>query len=400
MKKVVISLLVLTALAGGAMTIFVWKPWTQSETNEQIQQQNMPEPEVDKIQERLNAMSLDEKVSQMIIPQAPRATSLEAVSKKLETAPYGGYILMGENYRTLKKTREFIEKMQSMAKTPLIITTDQEGGSVQRVQSITNVQATDIPFMWQVGQTGDTTKARTIGRVMAEEMRTIGINVDAAPDADVYSNPYNTVIGQRSFSSDPEVVSKMSLALANGLDENGVIATYKHFPGHGNTATDSHSALPVIESTRTELDAIDLVPFKNAIKNGAKIIMVGHIALPNVTGDNTPASLSKNLTTDLLRNELGFKGLIMTDGLNMGALTSNYEDAEIYQMAVEAGADLLVLPTDPELAVQVIKENVDEKRIDESVYRILSFKEKYLSDYTYLDASYFGSDEHKEAVAL
>ena len=400
MKKVVISLLVLTALAGGAMTIFVWKPWTQSETNEQIQQQNMPEPEVDKIQERLNAMSLDEKVSQMIIPQAPRATSLEAVSKKLETAPYGGYILMGENYRTLKKTREFIEKMQSIAKTPLIITTDQEGGSVQRVQSITNVQATDIPFMWQVGQTGDTTKARTIGRVMAEEMRTIGINVDAAPDADVYSNPYNTVIGQRSFSSDPEVVSKMSLALANGLDENGVIATYKHFPGHGNTATDSHSALPVIESTRTELDAIDLVPFKNAIKNGAKIIMVGHIALPNVTGDNTPASLSKNLTTDLLRNELGFKGLIMTDGLNMGALTSNYEDAEIYQMAVEAGADLLVLPTDPELAVQVIKENVDEKRIDESVYRILSFKEKYLSDYTYLDASYFGSDEHKEAVAL
>ena len=106
MKKVVISLLVLTALAGGAMTIFVWKPWTQSETNEQIQQQNMPEPEVDKIQERLNAMSLDEKVSQMIIPQAPRATSLEAVSKKLETAPYGGYILMGENYRTLKKTRD------------------------------------------------------------------------------------------------------------------------------------------------------------------------------------------------------------------------------------------------------------------------------------------------------
>ncbi len=399
MKKVVTILLVLMALAGGAVTVFVWKPWAQSGTSEQGQSQNS-EPEVDKIQEKLDAMSLDEKVSQMIIPQAPRATSFEAVSEKLETAPYGGYILMGENYRTLKKTREFIEKMQSMAKTPLIITTDQEGGSVQRVQSITNVQATDIPFMWQVGQTGDTTKAKTIGRVMAEEMRTIGINVDNAPDADVYSNPYNTVIGQRSFSSDPEVVSKMSLALANGLEENGVVATYKHFPGHGNTATDSHSALPVIESTRAELDATDLVPFKNAIKNGAKIIMVGHIALPNVTGDNTPASLSKKLTTDLLRNELGFKGLVVTDGLNMGALTSNYEDAEIYQMAVEAGADLLVLPTDPELAVQVIKENVDEKRIDESVYRILSFKEKYLSDYTYLDASYFGSDEHKEAVAL
>lgn len=399
MKKVVISLLILIALAGGAVTVFVWKPWAQGGASEQSEQQN-PEPEVDKIQEKLDAMSLDEKVSQMIVAQAPRATSLEAVSEKLETAPYGGYILMGENYRTLKKTREFIEKMQSVAKTPLIITTDEEGGSVQRIQSITNIQATDIPFMWQVGQTGDVTKAETIGRVMAEEMRAIGINVDLAPDADVYSNPYNTVIGQRSFSSDPEVVSKMSFAVANGLEKNGVMAVYKHFPGHGNTATDSHSELPIIESTRAELDAVDLVPFKNAIKNDAKMIMVGHIALPNVTNDNTPASLSKKLTTDLLRNELGFKGLIVTDGLNMGALTSNYEDAEIYQMAVEAGADLLVLPTEPELAVEVIKENIDEKRINESVYRILDFKDKYLSNYTYLDASYFGSDEHKEAVKL
>ena len=399
MKKVVISLLVLIALAGGAATIFIWKPWAQSGASEQSEPQN-PEPEVDKIQEKLDAMSLDEKVSQMIVAQAPRATSLEAVSEKLKTAPYGGYILMGENYRTLKKSREFIEKMQSVAKTPLIITTDEEGGSVQRIQSITNIQATDIPFMWQVGQTGDVTKAETIGRVMAEEMRAIGINVDLAPDADVYSNPYNTVIGQRSFSSDPEVVSKMSFAVANGLEKNGVMAVYKHFPGHGNTATDSHSELPIIESTRAELDAVDLVPFKNAIKNDAKMIMVGHIAMPNVTGDNMPASLSKKLTTDLLRNELGFKGLIVTDGLNMGALTSNYEDAEIYQMAVEAGADLLVLPTEPELAVEVIKENIDEKRINESVYRILDFKDKYLSNYTYLDTSYFGSDEHKEAVKL
>lgn len=401
MKKIVISLLALAILGGGAAMVFVWKPWAQNGASEQSGENGQPaQPEVDKTQEKLNAMTLDEKVSQMIIPQAPRATSFEAVSKKLETAPYGGYILMGENYRTLKKTREFIEKIQNAAKTPLIITTDQEGGSVQRVQSVTNVQPTDIPFMYQVGQTGDTEKAKTIGRVMAEEMRAIGINMDLAPDADVYSNPYNTVIGQRSFSSDPEVVAKMSLAVANGLEENGVTAVYKHFPGHGNTATDSHSALPIIESTRAELDAIDLVPFKNAIKNGAKAIMVGHIALPNITGDNTPASLSKELTTDLLRNELGFKGLIMTDGLNMGALVNNYEDADIYRMAVEAGADLLVLPSDPELAFQVIKENISEERINQSVYRILDFKEKYLSNYAYLDASYFGSDEHKEAVKL
>lgn len=404
MKRIATILLILVIFTSGAATIFLWKPWEQQTADQSSGQQSPNEqfaqPEIDKIQEQLDQMTLDEKISQMIIPQAPRATLSETTTEKLKTTPYGGYILMSDNYRTLAKTREFIEKLQGISKTPLIITTDQEGGSVQRIQNITNIRATDIPSMWQVGQTEDTSKAKTIGRVMAEEMRTIGINVDAAPDADIYSNPYNTVIGQRSFSSDPETVSKISLALANGLEENGVIATYKHFPGHGNTATDSHYALPVVETTREELDKTDLVPFKNAIKNNAKIIMVGHIALPNITNDNTPASLSQKITTDLLRNELGFKGLIITDGLNMGALVSNYDEADIYKMAVEAGADLLVLPTDPELAIQIIKENISEQRIDESVYRILDFKNKYLSNYTYLDKSYFGSDEHKEAVQL
>ena len=413
MKKLLVILTILTIATGG--TVLILRPWEQKSAeqpaSEQItagQTSEQTEPKIDKIKEKLDGMTLDEKVSQLIIAQAPQATALQATSRttseptieKLTTAPYGGYILMGDNFRTLAKTREFVEKLQEKAKTPLIITTDQEGGSVQRIQSITDKTPTDIPFMYQVGQTGSPAKAKTIGRVMAEELRTIGINVDAAPDADVYSNPYNTVIGQRSFSSDPEVVAKMSEALASGLEENGVMPIYKHFPGHGNTATDSHSSLPIIESTREDLENVDLVPFKNAIKNDAKIIMVGHIALPSITGDNTPATLSKSLTTNLLRNELGFKGLIMTDGLNMGALTSNYDDTKIYQMAVEAGADLLLLPTDPELAVNTIKENISEERINESVYRILDFKEKYLSNYQYLDASYFGSDEHKQAVSL
>ena len=398
MKKLFVFLTIIAALAGGS-AVLILKPWEQKPT-EQSDQQTSPEPEIDKIKEKLDSMTLDEKASQLIIAQAPRATLSETTIKKLETAPYGGYILMGDNFRTLSKTREFIEKLQEKSKTPLIITTDQEGGSVQRLQNITNKTPTDIPFMYQIGQTGDLEKAKTTGRVMAEELRTIGINVDTAPNADVYSNPYNTVIGQRSFSSDPEVVAKMSKALASGLEENGVMSIYKHFPGQGSTATDSHSSLPIVETTREELEKSDLIPFKNAIKNDAKIIMVGHIALPNITGDNTPATLSKKMTTDLLRNELGFRGLIITDGLNMGALTSNYDDADIYQKAVEAGADLLLLPTDPELAVSTIKENISEDRINESVYRILDFKEKYLSNYQYLDASYFGSDEHKQAVSL
>lgn len=396
MKKLLILLVVLLAAGGGACLI--WQPWEQKGV--QNREEKSEPSATDKIQEKLDKMTLDEKVSQMIIPQAPQAILPKATIEKLQTAPYGGYILMGDNYQTLLKTRESVEKLQSLAKTPLIITTDEEGGSVQRLQSVTDRQATNIPFMYQIGQTGDVSKAQTTGRVLAEELRTVGVNVDLAPDADVYSNPSNTVIGQRSFSSDPEIVAEMALALAAGLEENGVAAVFKHFPGHGNTTVDSHSALPIIEATREELEASDFIPFRNAISNNAKIIMTGHIALPNITGDNTPASLSQKLTTDLLRNELGFNGLIMTDGLNMGALTSNYEPAEIYQMAVEAGADLLLLPTDPELAVQTIKEKISESRINESVYRILSFKETYLADYRYLDDSYFGSSEHQEAVEL
>ena len=408
MKKIIVVLFIIVVLAGGAGFVIL-KPWTQNSNAGQTddkqatnnsQEQTNDSSAKDKIQEKLEEMSLDEKVAQLIIPQAPRAVTLNPETEHLETAPYGGYILMGENFRTLKKTREFVENLQSLAKTPLIIMTDEEGGLVQRIKSITNRTATEIPPMWQIGQTGDTTKAKVAGKIMAEEMRTIGINVDNAPDADVYSNPYNTVIGNRSFSSDPEIVAKMSVALAEGLEENGVMPIYKHFPGHGNTATDSHSALPIITLSREELDENDLIPFKNAIKNNATAIMVGHIALPNVTGNNTPASLSYELTTGLLRNELGFKGLVVTDGLNMGALTSNYDEADIFRLAVEAGADLLVVPTNPELALETIKSSISEKRINESVYRILSYKEKYLSNYQYLDDSYFGSDEHKKALKL
>ena len=357
------------------------------------------QPEIDEAKILLDAMTLDEKIAQLLIVEPSGLSISDAEKQRLATAPYGGYILMCGNYGKLADTRAFVEELQKTAKTPLIISTDQEGGSVQRVKCIKDKKATNIPYMYEVGKTGNLEYAKKIGQVLAEEQRTIGINMDFAPDADVYSNPNNTVIGRRSFSSSPETVSNMSLAVAQGLEKNGVAAVYKHFPGHGDTATDSHVSLPVIRRTRAQLDEIELVPFKHAIKNGAQAIMVGHIALPNITGDNTPATLSHKITTELLREELGFDGLIVTDGLNMGALTRNYSDADIYYRAIEAGADLLLMPRNPELALSSIKEHIDEKRIDESVYRILKFKLKNLSNYQYLDASYFGSTEHADAVA-
>jgi len=397
MKKIFLAIILTAAAIGGGILAINLLKQKDNETPAKASADSASS-EKDPVKEQLDKMTLDEKVAQMLVVNRAGLTVSEEEQKILASTPYGGYILMGEAYGTLAETRDMVEELQSAAKTPLIITTDEEGGIVQRIQNISYLQATDIPDMYSVGETGDASYAKEIGRVIAEELRTIGINVDMAPDADVFSNPDNTVIGRRSFSSDPQIVATMSQALAEGLEQNGVAATFKHFPGHGDTATDSHLSLPVINRTREQLNESDLVPFKNAIKNNAQFIMVGHIAMPELTGDNTPATLSYKITTELLRNELGYQNLIITDGLNMGALVNNYPEAEIYTKAVEAGADLLLLPVNPQLALETIKTQIPESRINESVYRILKFKQSWLSKYTYLDTSYFGSADHAAAI--
>ena len=398
-KTITIVILLLAAISFGA-GLFIPK-LLSTQKSEPSQQDELPIPEPaneDIVEQAIDEMSLDAKIAQMLIVQPIGQQLTDDMRAQLASAPYGGYILLADNMSSLASTRSYIQSLQQASKTPLIISTDQEGGLVQRLRSVTGQRSTYIPAMYDLGLTGNIELAKEVGRVMAEEMRVLGINVDFAPDADVFSNPNNTVIGRRSFSADPTIVSNMSHSLARGLEENGVSACYKHFPGHGNTSTDSHYSLPVINLTREQLDQSDLIPFKNAITNNARMIMAGHIAMPKITGDNTPATLSKPLLTDLLRNELGFKGLIVTDGLNMGALARNYSEADIYYRAVEAGADILLMPTNPTLAIQSIKEHISEERINESVQRIMQFKSDYLSNYEYLDESYFGSAEHAEII--
>ena len=398
--KTIVAVILLSAVLGFCGGFFMPKFLSTKQVTPN-QQDEIPIPEpvyLDPVEETISKMTLDEKIAQMIIAQPAGQVISDSMREQLASAPYGGYLLLRDNLSDLESTRNYIKSLQDYAKTPLIIATDQEGGTVQHLRSISNPRSTYVPAMYDLGSIGDTDLAKEVGRVMAEEMRVLGFNVDFAPDADVFSNPNNTVIGRRSFSSDPTVVSNMSYALAQGLEANGVSACYKHFPGHGNTSTDSHYSLPVIDLTREQLDQSDLVPFKNAVDHDARMIMVGHIALPKITGDNTPASLSKVLLTDLLRDEYGYDGLIVTDGLNMGALMQNYSEEEIYYKAVEAGADLLVLPLHPEQAIQSIKEHISEERINESVERILQFKTNYLSNYEYLDESYFGSAEHAEVI--
>lgn len=351
-----------------------------------------------RVDELMNSMTLDEKIGQMIIINYNVSEVNDELKSILDDVKPGGFILMQNNYSTLEATKKFVQDIKSYSELPFIVSTDQEGGRVQRLQLLTDVEPVNVPSMDKIGNMNDEELALKIGKVIAEEVRVLGINVVHAPVLDILTNSDNTVIGNRSFGSSSEIVTRMGLSLSKGLEDNGVISTFKHFPGHGDTSVDSHSSLPIITKTYEELERVELVPFKSAIKNGAKMIMTAHIALPNITGDETPATMSKKIVTGILRDKLGFDGVVISDGLNMKALTNNYSESDIYLKTVEAGVDILLMPIDARLAVETIKNSISEERIDESVRRILMFKLLYLGEDNILDSSYLGSLEHKNII--
>ena len=351
----------------------------------------------DEILNIMQKMTIEEKIAQMLIIYYNTNTFNDEIRDFVDQVKPGGFILMEGNFSNFDSTKEYISNLKNHSKIPLIISIDQEGGLVQRLKYIKDLKPLDIPDMYDLGSTNNKDLAYQVGKVMAEELRTIGVNVVYAPDIDVYSNPGNTVIGPRSFSSDPKIVSMMANSLANGLEDNKVIATYKHFPGHGDTIIDSHEDLPLINKDYNSLKNLELIPFKEAIKNNAKIIMIGHLALPNITGNNTPATLSKDII-NILKNDLNYDGLIITDALNMGALTNYYDPNDLCVQAINAGVDLLLMPGDVNGAINLIKEKVDEDRINESVYKILTFKYKYLSEDNTLPKEYLNSIEHQNII--
>ena len=354
---------------------------------------------LEKVNKKLNSMSLDEKIAQLFVVAWRDSDTYDDLYRLFRDKKLGGFILFRENMATYDKTKTLISNLQAYNDMPLIIGMDQEGGLVQRLKYLKDVKVTDIPYMYYLGKTKDENLAYQVGKVMARELRTIGVNVVFSPDIDIYSNPKNTVIGKRSFGSDYLLVNKMAGSLAKGLEETGVIPTYKHFPGHGDTDVDSHVDLPIINKSYEELKALELQTFSYAVNNNAKLIMVGHIALPNITGDNTPASLSKVLITDILKKDLNYNGLVITDALNMKALTDNYTQEEIIVKAIEAGVDILLMPDDIEKSLDYVKNNISEERINESVKKILMFKYSYLENYELLDKEYLGCREHKEIVS-
>lgn len=337
----------------------------------------------------LTAMSLEQKIGQVMIIGFDGTTVDADLRQMIAEYHVGGVILFARNVQSPAQVAELTNELQSIARESghpgLFIAVDQEAGRVARLTDATGF--TEFPSAMALTATGNPQNARRVAAAMAAEMRAVGINVDFAPDLDVNNNPSNPVIGIRSFSSDPAKVAEYGVAFANGLQENGVLAFGKHFPGHGDTGVDSHIDLPLVPHDRTRLDQIELVPFKAAIEADIAGIMSAHVTFPAI--DATPglaATLSRPVLTGLLRDELGYDGLIVTDSLEMGALAANgYPPPVGAPLALAAGADLLLFNRDHAMhcdaftnLVQAVRSGIIlQEQLDASVRRILQAKQRY-----------------------
>jgi beta-N-acetylhexosaminidase len=285
---------------------------------------------------------------------------------------------------------------------PALVSTDQEGGIVVRAPT------TEVPGSMALGAGRSTDDARTAAAMTGEELKTLGINWNFAPVADVNVNPANPVIGVRSFSEDPQLTADLTEAQVRGYQSAGIASAAKHFPGHGDTDVDSHTGLPVIDHTRKEWERIDKPPFQAAINAGLKAIMTAHIVVPSLDPSGDPATLSKPILTGILREEMGFDGAVITDALTMAGVREKYGDDRVPVLALKAGADMLLMPPDLELAYNSVLDAVrsgelTEKRIDTSVRRILRLKwDLGIVESPYVDVSAASESvqtpEHKAAA--
>lgn len=339
----------------------------------------------------LEGMTLRQKVGQLIMPWvlgdfAPDGTtSHERMLGYIQDQQIGGVIMsVGSPTEVAAKLNDF----QDHSEIPLLVAADLETGAGFRLRGAVQMPgtielggATDFPSLMALGASGDARLAYEMGRVTAVEARAVGIHVPFAPVLDVNNNPDNPIINVRSFGADPQKVAELGAAFVRGIQENGGIATGKHFPGHGDTEIDSHLALPVIRHDRARMDSVELRPFRAAIAAGMGAVMTAHISVPGISnGDSAPSTLNHAVLTELLREDMGFDGLLFTDAMDMSAITRQHSAEEAAVRAVEAGADVILMPPSPAQAIDGIVAAVEsgrisEERIDASVRRLLQTKE-------------------------
>lgn len=333
------------------------------------------------IREMIDAMTVEEKIGQLLMcdfRNNPDGTGMTVLSEdgaeKIKNYHLGGAILFAENLDTLEQTKKLTDDMQNAAQIPLFIGIDEEGGLVSRLKK------SNIPHetMLSPGEMKEPMEAEAAGYSIGETLTSLGVNVDFAPVADVNTNPDNPVIGIRAYSDDPQHAADMVCAFMKGLQGTGSSATVKHFPGHGDTAADSHKGEVFVTHTLERLKTVEFVPFKKAIDEGVDFVMVGHIKTPNATTDGLPATLSAQ-AVKLLREDLKFNGIAITDAMNMQAITEYYGVGESAVMSVLADIDIVLMPENLDEAYQALLEaakdgRISEERLDESLWRILGLK--------------------------
>ena len=339
------------------------------------------------VQEQLQRLTTEEKVAQLFIITPETLTGVDvavaagdATRNSLYQYPVGGFVYFSGNIQSGEQVMQMLSATQqySMERIGLPVFTciDEEGGTVARIG---NSGLAGIPLIENMSQVTDPQRAYTIGQTLGSYLSQYGFNLDFAPVADVLSNPSNTVVWNRSFGPDCNQVSVMVQQVLNGLHDYGVYGAVKHFPGHGATAGDTHEGYAYTDKTLEQMMTNEMIPFAQAIQNGVIFVMVGHISVPGITGDGIPSSLSYTVVTDILRNQLGFEGVVVTDALNMGAISQNYSAADTAVTAIGAGCDLLLMPSDFYSAYQgllnaVYDGRISVERLNESVARILRVK--------------------------
>ncbi|MBR44552.1 MAG: hypothetical protein CME18_09080 [Gemmatimonadetes bacterium] len=339
----------------------------------------------------LEQLTIEEKAGQLLMPWvlgdfAPEGSEgHERIFNFIEDLKIGGLIMsVGTPFGVAAK----LNALQAQSDLPLLVAADLETGAGFRMRGAVQMPgtidlggATDFPSLMAVGATGNEEFAYEMGRITAVEARALGVHVPFAPVLDVNNNPDNPIINVRSFGEDPQQVAEMGIAFVRGVQDNGAIATGKHFPGHGDTDVDSHVGLPVILHDRARMDSVELQPFRRAIDSGMGAIMSAHISVPSLNGgEREPSTLSHEVLTEILREELGFRGIVFTDAMDMSAVARQFRSGEAAVRALEAGADVILMPASVSGAIEGIVEAVrsgrlTEDRLDLSVMRVLETKE-------------------------
>ena len=338
--------------------------------------------DVDSIQQQIQQMTTDEKIGQMVMVGLEGYEKHPYAQEMITKYKVGGFIFFKRNIKDAYQTLTLINSLKEANrenKIPLFFAVDEEGGRVTRMPA----EFTKLPTSRAIGKINSEDFAFEIGSIIGQQLKSLGFNMNFAPVLDIDSNPKNPVIGDRSFGSNEEIVSRLGAATMKGI-QSQVISAVKHFPGHGDTSTDSHIGLPVVNHDMVRLKQFELVPFANAIESGADMVMVAHISLPEIDEEN-PATLSEKVITDVLRDGMKFDGIVITDDMTMGAITENYDIGDAAVKSVASGVDIVLICHDNEKQVKVLEALkqavadgvISEDSLDDHIYRILELKKKY-----------------------